>query len=192
MSEPIAAYSSRFDDAVALAVTDFRVRYRKNTGIPYITHLFAVTGLVGEYGGDEDQLIAAVLHDWLEDVPGAHPHLLETRFGPRVRRLVEALSDSVGTPKPPWRARKEAYIAKLRAEPAELKLISAADKLHNCQCIRRDHQAVGESVWQRFSGGRSGTLWYYEAVAEALSSGWDHPLGVRLGVEVGQLGEIVG
>lgn len=187
MTLPAPAYGARFDDAVALAVSDFRARYRKHTTTPYITHLFAVTAIVGEYGGDEDQLIAAVLHDWLEDVPGAHPHVLERRFGPRVRKLIDALSDSVGTPKPPWRARKEAYIAHLRGQPAELKLISAADKLHNCQCIRRDLAELGDEVWKRFSGSRSGTLWYYLAVSEALSEGWDHPLAVRLAGEVATL-----
>ncbi len=188
MATPTSAYGPRFDEAVALAVTDFRARYRKNTTVPYITHLFAVTALVGEYGGDEDQLIAAVLHDWLEDVPGAHPHLLEVRFGARVRKLVEDLSDSVGEPKPPWRARKEGYVAALRNKPAELKLISAADKLHNCQTIRRDHKAVGEAIWARFSGRREGTIWYYQAVAEAIAHDWPHPLAERLADEVAGLG----
>ncbi len=180
-------YGERFDRAVALAVADFRGVRRKGTDIPYITHLFAVAGFVGEHGGDEEQLCAAVLHDWLEDVPGAAPARLEAEFGPRVARLVAGLSDSVGHPKPPWRARKERYLAHLAAEPAELKLISAADKLHNCQCIRRDFATVGEPLWGRFSGGRDGTLWYYEAVAIALSEGWAHPLGRRLAAEVAEL-----
>jgi hypothetical protein len=104
-----------------------------------------------------------------------------------VRKFVEALSDSVGTPKPPWRSRKEEYLARLRIEPAELKLISAADKLHNCQCIRRDLAEIGPRVWDRFTGGRNGTLWYYAAVAEALAEGWEHPLGARLAAEVALL-----
>lgn len=184
MEHAAPAYGERFDRAVARAVADFRSVRRKGTAIPYVTHLFAVASLVGEYGGDEEQLSAAVLHDWLEDVPGADVAVLEREFGPRVARLVAGLSDSVGHPKPPWRARKEQYLAHLRAEPAELKLISAADKLHNCQCIRRDHAELGEAVWARFSGGRAGTLWYYDAVADALLVGWSHPLGHRLRDEV--------
>jgi GTP pyrophosphokinase len=177
-------YSTRLDDAVALAVDSFRARRRKGTTIPYVTHLFAVMVTVGEYGGDEDQLIAAVLHDWLEDIEGAEGGELERRYGPRVRRLVEALSDAVTRPKPPWRERKERYLAHLRVEPAEVKLISAADKLHNCQSIRRDLATVGSDVFGRFSVPKGETLWYYDQVASALTDGWDHPLGRRVRAEV--------
>lgn len=179
-----ARYSTRLDAAVALALDSFRTRVRKGTDVPYVTHLFAVMVTVGEYGGDEDQLIAAVLHDWLEDIPGASVEHLEASFGPRVAGMVRALSDSVEHPKPPWRARKEVYLAALRAEPPELKLISAADKLHNCSSIRRDLALVGDALWARFTGGQEGTLWYYEAVAAALGEGWDHPLLRRLQDEV--------
>lgn len=181
------AYSEAFDRAVARAVADFRGVRRKGTSIPYVTHLFAVAALVGEHGGDEEQLIAAVLHDWLEDVPGATPAALEAEFGPRVGRLVVGLSDSVGHPKPPWRPRKEAYLAHLREAPAELKLISAADKLHNCWSIRRDLATVGGELWGRFTAGRDGTLWYYDAVAVALGHGWPHPLARQLRAEVDEL-----
>lgn len=180
-------YSRRLDEAVALALDAFRDKVRKGTGIPYVSHLLGVMCLVADYGGDEDQLVAAVLHDWLEDVEGADPAELERRFGPRVRALVEGLSDSVTHPKPPWRARKEAYLAALRDEPAELKLISAADKLHNCMSIRRDLEVVGDAIWSRFTGGKDGTLWYYRSVAHALGAGWSHPLHARLVAEVDQL-----
>mgnify|MGYP000978965466 CR=1 FL=1 len=169
-------YSTRFDEAVAMAVDAFRPVVRKGSGVPYITHLFSVCALVGEHGGDEDQLIAAVLHDWLEDIPDAHVDVLEARFGPRVARLVEALSDSVGSPKPPWRARKEAYLAHLRRSPADVRLVSCADKLHNCRSIRMDLRLAGPAVFQRFQGGREGTLWYYQELAVALGEGWGHPL----------------
>ncbi|MFZ5477780.1 MAG: HD domain-containing protein [Myxococcota bacterium] len=182
-----ACYSRRLDDAVAFALDAFRDRVRKGTRVPYVTHLLTVMSTVGEYGGDEDQLIAAVLHDWLEDVEGADARELEARWGPRVARLVSALSDSSTHPKPPWKERKLAYLAALRDEPAELKLISAADKLHNCACIRRDLADVGPTVWSRFTGGRDGTLWYYGAVVEALGAGWDHPLHRRLAGEVALL-----
>ncbi|MBM4390500.1 MAG: HD domain-containing protein [Deltaproteobacteria bacterium] len=177
-------YSERFDEAVALAVRDFRHKVRKDTQIPYVTHLFAVASMVGEHGGDEDQMIAAILHDWLEDIKGAEPAHLEVRFGSRVRALVEGLSDSFTHPKPPWKERKLAYIAKLALKPPELKLISAADKLHNCTSIRRDYAVHREAVWGRFTGGRDGTLWYYREVARALADGWDHPLAHRLHQEV--------
>ncbi len=181
------AYSARFDDAVALAVHDFRDVVRKETRIPYITHLFAVCATVGEYGGDEDQLIAAILHDWLEDVDGSTAEALTDRFGPRVSRLVVSLSDTVLRPKPPWRERKERYLAHLANEPPEVKLISAADKLHNCSSIRRDLRMFGPSVFDRFTGRRDGTLWYYEHVASALGVGWAHPLLDELKEAVGGL-----
>ena len=94
-------YSERFDRAVAWAVRDFRSVTRKGTEVPYITHLFAVTARVGEAGGDEDQLIAAVLHDWLEDVRGASEKALEAEFGPRVAGMVVALSDTTEFPNRP-------------------------------------------------------------------------------------------
>lgn len=180
-------YSRRLDDAVLFAMDAFRGKVRKGTDIPYVTHLLAVMCIVAEYGGGEDQLCAAVLHDYLEDIDGADPAVLEARFGPRVTRLVLALSDSTTQPKPPWRARKEAYLAALRDEPQELKLISAADKLHNCMSIRRDLEFVGPALWARFTGGRDGSLWYYREVVDALGHGWQHPLHERLRAEVRQL-----
>lgn len=180
----VALYSPRLDDAVGFALDAFRSRVRKGTRVPYMTHLLSVMCIVAEYGGDEDQLIAAVLHDWLEDIPGAATEVLEARWGARVARLVEGLSDSAEHPKPPWEPRKRAYLAKLREEPAELKLISCADKLHNCMSIRRDLEVVGLEIFNRFTGGQHGTLWYYRAVVEALGEGWSHPLHQRLTAEV--------
>ena len=181
-------YTTRFDDAAAFTIAAFRTHARKASGVPYITHLFAVCALVGEYGGDEDQMIAALLHDWLEDVPGAERSLLEARFGARVARLVVALTDSAapepGGTKPPWRGRKEQYLTHLRIAPHELKLISCADKLHNCQTIRADHSLLGNRVYDRFTGKQEGTLWYYRAVREALAEGWQNPILDRLDAEV--------
>lgn len=182
------SYGRRFDEAVAYAVEHFRDVHRKGTSIPYISHLMAVTALVAEAGGDEDQLCAAILHDALEDVAGCTPEMLSERFGPRVSRLVVGLSDFVGgPPKPPWRARKERYIAHLRAEPAELKLISAADKLHNAVTLRRDLERSGVATLDRFTGGREGSMWYYGQVAEALADGWSHWLVEELVIEVGRM-----
>lgn len=187
-----ALYSHRLDEAVAFALDSFRTRVRKGTQIPYATHLLQVMVTVAEHGGDEDQCIAAVLHDWLEDIEGASTTELSARYGPRVARLVDALSDSTTHPKPPWRDRKERHLEHLRVADPEVKLISAADKLHNCQCIRRDLARIGPSVWDRFNAGRSGTLWYYSAVAEALADGWPHPLVHQLADEVARLHEEAG
>ncbi len=173
-------YSDRLDRAIALATHAFRGIRRKGTDIPYLSHLFQVMVHVAEAGGDEDQLIAAVLHDYLEDIEGATADELERDFGPRVARLVVGLSDATSQPKPPWRPRKEAYLAHLRASPAELKLVSCADKLHNAQSICRDLVAVGDAVWDRFTASRDETLWYYRSLVGALGNGWDSPLLTRL------------
>ncbi|MEM9071922.1 MAG: HD domain-containing protein [Myxococcota bacterium] len=169
-------YSERVDEALVLAASAFRTHIRKGSGVPYLTHLLQVMATVGEFGGDEDQLIAAILHDYLEDIEEASADDLEARFGARVRRLVEALSDSTVIPKPPWRARKEHYLAHLRDAPADVKLISAADKLHNARSILRDLQTLGDALWERFTGRKEGTLWYYAEVVEALAHEWTHPL----------------
>ena len=171
-----AAYSHRFDEAIALAVDAFRPILRKQTGIPYVTHLMQVCVTVGEFGGDEDQMIAALLHDYLEDVEGSKAEDLEQQFGPRVAQMVVALSDTLVHPKPPWRGRKEKYLAELRHKSDAIRLISAADKLHNCLSILRDHRAVGDEVFERFTGKKDGTLWYYREVVNSLAEGWSHPL----------------
>ncbi len=179
------AYGARFDDAVAFALDAFRDIYRKGKSVPYMTHLLSVTALVGEAGGDEDQLCAAVLHDAVEDVPGCTPEIIAARFGDRVAGMVVALSDSVNEqPKPAWKARKDRYVAHLRDMPHDVKLVSAADKLHNARCIRQDLQREGVASLDRFTGGREGTLWYYRAVTEALGVGWTHWLVDELAEEV--------
>ncbi|MFT5354653.1 MAG: (p)ppGpp synthase/HD superfamily hydrolase [Polyangiales bacterium] len=169
-------YSPRLDEAIALATDAFRPVIRKGSGVPYLTHLLQVLVTVGEHFGDEDQMIAAVLHDYLEDIESGTGEELESKFGPRVRRLVEALSDTTVLPKPPWKERKVEYLAHLQEAPAEVKLISAADKLHNALSILRDHRAVGEAIWDRFTAPKEETLWYYASVVTSLSADWQHPL----------------
>ncbi len=169
-------YSRRLDDALGYAANAFRSHVRKGSGVPYLTHLLQVMATVGEHGGDEDQMIAAVLHDYLEDVEGARADDLEDRFGPRVRRLVEALSDATNHPKPPWEERKRGYLARLATEPAEVKLISAADKLHNARSLVRDLGQHGDALWDRFTASKEQSLWYYGAVIDALAQGWTHAL----------------
>ncbi len=171
----MALYTDRLGEALKYAADGFAHTPRKCTEVPYLTHLLQVTAWVGESGGDEDQMIAAVLHDYLEDIPGSSVGELEARFGARVARLVQALSDSTDHPKPPWRERKLRYLAHLRGEPAEVKLISACDKLHNASSILRDYRVIGEAIWDRFRPPREETLWYYRAVTEALAEGWPHP-----------------
>jgi len=169
-------YSERLDQALALAAAAFRDKRRKRTDIPYLSHLLQVMVTVAEHGGTEDQLVAAVLHDYLEDIPGSSAQDLTLRFGPRVAELVVGLSDTTELPKPPWGPRKQAYLTHLARAPVELKLISAADKLHNARSIQRDLHQIGSEVFDRFSASRVQTLWYYRAVVRSLGHDWAHPL----------------
>ena len=147
---------------------------------------------VAEHGGDEAQQIAAVLHDYLEDIPGASVAELRARFGERASGFVERLSDTVQHPKPPWRPRKEHYLAALRDEAAELKLISVADKLHNASCMCRDLEHLGDALWARFSAPKAEQLWYYREVLAALRFGWTHPLTSALETQVRRLHTLAG
>ena len=123
-----------------------------------------------EYGGDEDTAIAALLHDVVEDA-GGQPRLADVRarFGAAVADIVEGCSDADTIPKPPWRGRKERYIARLTGESAAVQLVSAADKLHNARSLLADHFEMGPALWDRFSGGREGTLWYYRTLVGCYS-----------------------
>ena len=180
--------SKRIEEAVAEAVRYHSGQARKGSGAPYVFHPLAVAGLVADAGGDEDTVIAAVLHDAVEDAGGPPVRAeIAARFGENVARIVEACSDTDATPKPPWRPRKEAFIRRLQDAPADVRLVVTADKLHNARALRRDFRDAGEDVWKRFRGGREGSLWYYGAVAEALGAGWDHPLLEELLDEVTEL-----
>ena len=157
----------RFLRAFVFAAEKHKGQTRKASSIPYVAHLMGVASLVLEAGGDEDLAIAALLHDVVEDCGGT-PMLKEVRrrFGSRVAKVVDGCTDAYTDPKPPWRERKEKYIARLRKEDKDTRLVSAADKLNNVRSIVSDYRAVGESVWSRFNGGREGTLWYYRTLRD--------------------------
>jgi (p)ppGpp synthase/HD superfamily hydrolase len=157
----------RFLRAFSFAAEKHQGQVRKASTIPYIAHLMGVASLVLEAGGDEDLVIAALLHDVVEDCGGA-PMLKEVRrrFGTRVAHVVEGCTDADTYPKPPWRERKEKYIEHLRKADSGTRLVSAADKLNNVRSILCDYRAIGESVWSRFNGGREGTLWYYRTLRD--------------------------
>ena len=184
-------YSNRIVDAFAFAHEIHADHTRKGSGVPYITHVMAVAAIVGEHGGDEDSFIAALLHDAVEDGEGhATLEQIRAQFGTRVADLVEACSDAFVKPKPEWRERKERFITAMRNADPDVKLIVAADKLHNICATIGDYERIGEDLWARFNGGREGTLWYYAAIAEALADGWDHPLVDDLAATVESLHEL--
>ena len=185
--------TSRFENALVFAAQLHREQRRKGSNVPYVSHLLAVAALVIEHGGDEDEAIAALLHDAIEDQggPTARDRILR-RFGEPVTRIVEGCSDSQTTPKPPWKERKRVYIAGIGEKSASVRLVSAADKLHNARCILSDYRTLGEEVWRRFEGGREGTLWYYGAVVEALIQAGRTPLVDELERVGGEIGRLAG
>lgn len=182
------ALSQKFDEAFLFAHSLHREQTRKGSDIPYMTHLLSVAALVGEYGGTETQQIAALLHDAAEDQGGTDTlHEIERRFGAEVAQIVHACSDTVVTPKPPWRARKEQYLAQLLHEPQSVQLVSACDKLHNARSIARDLRICGEAVWDRFTGGKSGSLWYYSSLVETYRRCFPHPVVEELDETIQQI-----
>ena len=152
-----------------------RRQARKGSGVPYINHLLAVASLVGENGGTEDQVIGGLLHDAIEDCIGAIPDIREqiaARFGDPVLQIVEDCTDADEVPKPPWRDRKEAYLQRLSQKSPDNPslLVSLADKTHNSRSILRDYRSIGDELWDRFRGGRDGTLWYYRSLADIFAA----------------------
>jgi (p)ppGpp synthase/HD superfamily hydrolase len=175
---PTPRLTPRFDAAVAFAFLLHRTQLRKGTDVPYVSHLLAVTALVLEHGGTEDQAIAAVLHDAVED-QGGHRTLdrIRDNFGATVAELVSALSDTDLEEKPAWRERKERYIAHLTHIPREAVLVALADKVHNARAIVRDVTRGGATVWKRFNAETPAeVVWYYHALAQALGARADERL----------------
>lgn len=209
--------SGRFCEALVYAVAVHADQRRKVSGEPYLAHLLGVASLALEHGAGENEAIAALLHDAIEDQGGASAgEEIRRRFGQAVLEIVEGCSDteslsqspsppaplpasgargigfSAGSrPKPPWRQRKEAHIARLRHASASVRLVSACDKLHNARALLREYRLRGKSVWNHFRGGREGTLWYYRAMVDALKQAGASPLIEELDRVVGQLERLV-
>jgi (p)ppGpp synthase/HD superfamily hydrolase len=190
---------SKFTTAVDYA-RHVHIERRKGTDIPAMAHLLGVASLViGEAGRvefavTEDMVIAAILHDAVED-HGGEPRLgdIEHNFGADVARMVEGLSDSVAEDsnnKGPWEERKKAYIARLRNEPKNVQLISAADKLYNARSILDDYRKIGPEIWKRFKRGRKEQLWYFDTVLEIFKSSGENSIVSELGRVVAELKRI--
>jgi (p)ppGpp synthase/HD superfamily hydrolase len=184
--------SDRFTEALTFATQLHATQIRKGSGTPYIAHLLGVASIVLEYGADEDEAIAALLHDAIEDQGGSQARSeIRRRFGDRVTEIVDGCTDSDTQPKPPWRERKEAYIAHIPHASKSVRLVSAADKLYNARSILKDYQLVGDSLWERFTGGKDGSLWYYRAIVDAFRQTESHPLVDELDRVVEELEKIV-
>ncbi len=169
--------TSRFEEALTYAVRLHAAQDRKGTKIPYVAHLLSVASIALTHGGNEDEAIAALLHDAVEDQGGAATlEEIRKRFGDEVAAIVDGCTDTDVVPKPPWRARKEAYIAHIHKASPSVRLVSASDKLDNARAVLGDYRIVGEALWARFKGGREGTLWYYGELVKAFREAGGSPL----------------
>ena len=165
------SHSPRFISALTLA-TSIHTETRKETSIPYISHLYSVAALVMEANGSENEVIAALLHDAVEDHGGLKMlKKIRLDFGEAVANIVAGCSDDIppdGQEKRPWRERKEEYIEHIVSASHSVRLVSNADKLHNARCILKDYREIGEKIWDRFAGKQEGTLWYYRLLADVF------------------------
>lgn len=164
--------SPRLAEALLFAMEKHGDQTRKGTTTPYVTHLLAVAALVGESGGNEEEMLAALLHDAVEDGGGA-PVLdeISQRFGEAVAAIVDGCTDDdSGAEKAPWLDRKRTHLEHLAEAPLSVLRVACADKLHNAWAIARDLRDQGQSVFQRFRGDREGTLWYYRSIARIFGA----------------------
>jgi (p)ppGpp synthase/HD superfamily hydrolase len=184
--------SEQFSEALVFATQLHQNQIRKGSGVPYVSHLLGVASLALEYGADEDEAIAALLHDAIEDQGGVETREeIRRRFGDRVTAIVEGCSDSQGDPKPPWRERKEAYLKHLTSVDASVRLVCAADKLYNARSILKDYRLLGDEIWQRFHGKKEGTIWYYQSLVKVLKSADSSILITQLIEEFSQVVKIL-
>lgn len=181
----------RFSQALVYASQLHNNQVRKGSNIPYISHLLSVTALVLEDGGTEDEAIAALLHDAIEDQGGDKTRQeIRIKFGDRVAQIIEGCTESEVIPKPPWKERKLATINKLRHASPEVRRVTLADKVHNARSILGDWYRIGDAIWERFKTGKAGTVWYLKSIAEVDKQLGSSYLGEELSRIVVQLEKI--
>lgn len=178
--------TERFDDALVFASGVHRTQMRKATGVPYVSHLLAVTSIALEAGAGEDVAIAALLHDCVED-RGVTLDELRSRFGATVASIVDEVTETDAHPKPPWRPRKDAYLAHLETASPDALVVSAADKLHNVRTMLVELRAAGPSLWSRFHAGPDDQVWFHRSVADVVARRLPGPLADALSAAVDDL-----
>ena len=183
----------QFIKALTFANNLHKDQFRKGTNIPYISHLMAVASLVIENGGSEEEAIAALLHDAVEDCGGS-PILEKIRqqFGENVAHIVDGCSEPVAEPEPPWKERKLAYIAHVKQATPSIRLVSCADKLHNVRSVISHYRQQGDKLWDRFNASKEESIWFYRTLAEVLrANGESRPILGELDQAVSDLESIV-
>jgi GTP pyrophosphokinase len=192
----------RFEKALAFANQLHSKQKRKTSGVPYVAHLLGVAAIVIEDGGGEDEAVAALLHDSLEDqgrhYPGGVDALaaeIEQRFGGEVRRMVEALTEqssdeerAIGDKRERWRAHKRAYFAQIASAGAAVRRISCADSLYNTRSLAMGYRQLGTRLWTRFMTGRGDDqIWAYRSAAQAFRAAGTGHLADELAAAVDEL-----
>ena len=183
--------SPRFRYAFDYAATLHAADLRKGNRIPYLSHLLEVCSIVMRYGGNEDAVVAALLHDAAED-HGGKPRLVDMQrnFGKTVASIVEECTDTTSRPKESWEVRKRNYVKHVPAASRGGLLVSAADKLANVRAILADHYIVGDEVYKRFKRPKRRTLWYYNALSRAFTTHFPGDLSKELRRTVAELNRV--
>ncbi|MBD2451582.1 HD domain-containing protein [Nostoc sp. FACHB-152] len=163
--------TSKFEEALVYATRLHAHQIRKISGVPYIAHLLSVAALILEAGGTEEEAIAGLLHDAVEDQGGKSTREeIRQHFGETVVAIVDACTESDTYPKPPWQERKQRYLDNLRHASASVRRVSLADKLHNARSLLADYRQHGSGIWQQFKTGKEGTLWFYQQLQQVYSA----------------------
>jgi (p)ppGpp synthase/HD superfamily hydrolase len=164
--------TERFSQAITLAIEAHTNQKRKGTEIPYISHPLGVASIALEYGADEDQAMAALLHDAIEDGGQEYAQRIRLQFGDRVANIVEGCTDGVPNAngkKEAWKPRKERYLDHLKYASEDVLLVSGSDKLHNARAIVDDLVRIGPAVFDRFTASQEQTLWYYDSLSKIFT-----------------------
>ena len=184
--------TERFEQALVYATRLHATQIRKATGVPYITHLLSVTALVLEDGGNEDEAIAALLHDAVEDQGGKATRAEIYRlFGEQVVAIVDGCTEFDSLPKPPWRERKQRYLEQLHQGSSSVRRVALADKLHNARSLLSDYRQQGDEIWSMFGAGKEGMLWFYHSLLWVYRSTGSNPLVEELARVIGELEQLV-
>jgi (p)ppGpp synthase/HD superfamily hydrolase len=163
--------TDKFESALIYATRLHANQTRKISGVPYVAHLLSVAALVLEAGGTEEEAIAGLLHDAVEDQGGQSTRdEIRQRFGETVVTIVDGCTESDTYPKPPWEERKKKYLYNLRHASPSVRRVSLADKLHNARSLLADYQQHGSSIWNQFKAGQEGTLWFYQQLQQVYSA----------------------
>ena len=184
--------TERFEQALVYATRLHAAQIRKATGVPYITHLLSVTALVLEDGGNEDEAIAALLHDAVEDQGGKATRAEIYRlFGEQVVAIVDGCTEFDSLPKPPWRERKQRYLEQLHQGSSSVRRVALADKLHNARSLLSDYRQQGDEIWSMFGAGKEGMLWFYHSLLWVYRSTGSNPLVEELARVIGEVEQLV-